>query len=318
MKTDLLLKAGLGPLLAEHPLLCLDVGSRGGVEADLLPIAAAVDAVGFEPEPEAFAAVAGKPGPWRSFRQLPHALAGTEGPRVLHVPEAPEGASLLCHDPDLGRLWGKEQYFTIQARHTVQTRTLDAVLAEAGLAGAGPAYLKLDVEGAEMEILEGAPQTLAGLLAVKMEVAFIAFRSGQPLAAEILSFMRAKGFVLMDMMAPHHWRVQGTVTHPQAARQIIPYSRGQLVQGDYLFFRDPSAIDDPERRLQAAALAMAYGYFDHALGLLDGAGMSGAEALVDRCSRVYGRAVWVAEMRRHLRLFVTYGRSFLALEGGGR
>ena len=41
-------------LFSNAGLIAVDVGARGGFEPDLLPIAWAVDAVGFEPEPEAF------------------------------------------------------------------------------------------------------------------------------------------------------------------------------------------------------------------------------------------------------------------------
>jgi len=39
-------------------MVCVDVGTRGGFEPDRLPLAGAVDAIGFEPEPVAFAALA--------------------------------------------------------------------------------------------------------------------------------------------------------------------------------------------------------------------------------------------------------------------
>lgn len=321
MKPDLLSAAGLRGLLGDSPLVCLDVGSRGGFEPDLLPIAGLVEAIGFEPEPEAFAALSAQErGPWRSLRHLPHALAGDTGERVLHVPEAPEGTSLLPHDESWGRIFGKTQLSRLASTVTVGTLTLDAALAEADVDGA--AYLKLDVEGAELEILQGAPRTLADLLAVKAEVSFIPQRRGQPLARDVEAFMAERGFDLMDLMRIHRWRVNGDVLHPQAARQAVPYSCGQLVQGDYLFFRRPDAIADMKRRLQAAVIAMTYGYFDHAGRLLlepDTAAWLAqtqgcdARAVLDRASRLYGRAVWQTEVMRHLRLLWTYGRSFFAL-----
>ena len=42
--------AAFGRLLVERPLVALDIGARRGFVDDLLPIAAAVDAIGFEPD----------------------------------------------------------------------------------------------------------------------------------------------------------------------------------------------------------------------------------------------------------------------------
>ncbi|CUW38084.1 putative methyltransferases [Magnetospirillum sp. XM-1] len=323
MTPSLLLQAGLGPLLAAHPLACLDVGSRGGFESDLLPIAGAVDAIGFEPEPAAFRAVSGQgSGPWRSLRHLPHALAGTTGERTLYVPQDPASSSLLRHDPAIAGAFGKRHFSQLDHAVAVQTRVLDDVLDEANVTN--PAYLKLDVEGAELEILEAAPRALEHLLTVKAEVSFLPFRHGQPLAGDVEAFLRGHDFVLMDLMRPHHWRVHGYVAHPQAAAQTIPYSRGQLVQGDFLFFRSPDSVQSMERRLQLAALAMAHGHFDFAgrillepatttwLARTHGCDASG---LLDRCSQAFGRTVWRHKAAQHLRRMVTFARSWTALWG---
>jgi len=323
MKPNLLLDAGLGPLLRKHPITCIDVGSRGGFEPDLLPIAGAVDGVGFEPEPAAFAELVARPaGPWHSLRHLPIAIAGSEGTRTLHVPEDPEGASLLPHDQTFACSFDKQQFFRLVKTVSVQTRVLDAVLAQAGIDK--PAYLKLDVEGAELEILKGAPNAIAHLLAIKAEVSFVPFRIDQPLAGEVEAFLRGKGFVLMDLYRTHRWRVNGYVIHPYSAAQRIPYSRGQMVQGDFLFFRAPETIIGADRRFQAAALAMAHGYFDHAERLMDATttdwlnqtfGCDGRR-LLDECSRVYGRSVWKMEVWGHFRRFLTFARSLMALWSG--
>ena len=305
--TDLLKPTLLGALAARHPLTCLDVGSRGGFEADLLPVAFAVDAVGFEPDPVAFAALGSERGPWRSLKHLPVALAGSEGERPLYIPRDPVSASLLEHDESFGRRFGKPQFFERVRTVTVATRRLDDAAA-----GLRPAYLKLDVEGAELEILEAAPDTLAGLLALKVEVSFLPFRKDQPLAGDIDRFLRGHGFELMELVRPAHWRRHGDVVHPQSGGGPIPYSRGQLAQGDYLYFRHPDAVAGPEKAVQAAVLAAAHGYFDHAEVLLARLGPD-AGPMVAEASRRFGRAVWRSEVGRHLRLLVTYARSFRRL-----
>lgn len=185
-----------------------------------------------------------------------------------------------------------------------------------------PAYLKIDVEGAELAILQASPQTLASLLSLKIEVGFLRFRHSQPIAAEIEIFLRSQGFVLMDFVSPHHWRIQGTAAHPQSGNGPVPYSRGQLAQGDYLFFRDPETVAEPERLFQLAVLSMAHGFFDHALSILSRPPAAvwlereyglRPEPLVIEASKLYGRMIWRKATVRHLRRLWTYGRSALNL-----
>lgn len=309
-----------GRILSQHPIVCVDIGSRGGVEADLLPISFAVDALGFEPDPEEYAALAERPsGPWRSLRYLPFAVAGSDGPRTLNVPVDPNGASLLQHDERIGERFNKRQFFERRQSVAVETRALDAVLAEAEK---WPAFLKLDVEGLELEILSSSPRALESTLALKVEASFIPFRHDQPLMFDIHNFLSTQGFVLMDIIRPNHWRTNGHVIHPFATRQKIPYSRGQLVQADLLYVRTAERINEPERLFQSAALAMIYGFFDHAESILRMQVMvdwltqnhrADAGDLLDEASRKYGLAIWRAEFSQHLRRIWTFLRSYRAL-----
>jgi len=318
---DLLRPTRFGHILAEHPLQALDIGSRGGFEPDLAPIAFAVDAIGFEPEPEAFAALAGQPkGAWRSLRHLPVAVSGADGERTLYIPRDPQSSSLLEPDQSVGDAFAKPDFCTVARTATVATRALDSIAGEFGLVR--PAFLKLDIEGAEMEVLNGAPATVSELLVLKTEIGFVRFRHGQPIAAEIDLALRDRGFELMDFFRPARWRIRDSVIAPQAGRDAIPYSRGRIMHGDYLFFRRPETIADPERCLQLAAIAMAYGFFDHAAQVLERPEMAdwlrrrhGAEVgpLVAEASRRMGRAAWLRAVAAHLRLMWTYGRSALNL-----
>jgi hypothetical protein len=78
------------------------------------------------------------------------------------------------------------------------TTTLDKALCEYG-----PIYptvfLKLDVQGAEIEILRGSRDTLAKVEVIQLEVALLPYNDGAPLAADVLSFMNERNFKLYDI-----------------------------------------------------------------------------------------------------------------------
>ena len=61
-------------------------------------------------------------------------------------------------------------------------------------------YLKLDVQGAELEVLEGSERTLTSAKFVQLECSILQFNHGAPLIAEILAFMHSRGFVVFDLI----------------------------------------------------------------------------------------------------------------------
>ena len=80
---------------------------------------------------------------------------------------------------------------------TLPMTTLDAVLTETGFGR--PDFLKLDVQGYELEVLKGAPNALAAAEVVLLEVNLIPINRGAPLLAETVAFMAARGFRVYDI-----------------------------------------------------------------------------------------------------------------------
>lgn len=79
----------------------------------------------------------------------------------------------------------------------IDMTTLDAVLRKTGF---GPAdFLKLDVQGYELEVLKGAPFALAAAEVVLMEINLIPVYEGAPLLHEAVSFMYESGFQAYDI-----------------------------------------------------------------------------------------------------------------------
>lgn len=73
--------------------------------------------------------------------------------------------------------------------------TLDSILE---FAGAPVDFLKLDVQGYELEVLKGATKSLAAAQAVLMEASLVPINAGCPLIGDVMSFMSAAGFRLFD------------------------------------------------------------------------------------------------------------------------
>lgn len=66
-----------------------------------------------------------------------------------------------------------------------------------------PDFLKLDVQGFELEVLRGANEVLQSVEAVMMEVSLIEINKGAPLFAEVVRFMADRGFEVGDVLEIH-------------------------------------------------------------------------------------------------------------------
>lgn len=80
-----------------------------------------------------------------------------------------------------------------------QLRRLDSVLKDVQ----APAFLKIDAQGYELEILEGAEGLLPAVDAILLEISIIEINRGAPLLHDVVSVMKRLGFVTYDILEIH-------------------------------------------------------------------------------------------------------------------
>ena len=263
-------------MLATHPIgrlidalapSVLDIGARGGAVEELLAIAPASRIVCFEPDKaEADALAAKGDARWRQFTVLPFAIGGQSAPQSLHVPADPRAASLLEPDPAMADRFGQSHLHVARSTVTVETRTLDGLRREGQLDRVD--YMKIDVEGAELDILKAGTAVLQDCVALKVECSFLPQRLNQPLIWDIVPFLGAAGFEVVDLQDIHRWRRRNLPAHPYRVRADMEDSRGQVAQCDVILLRAPSKTEHPDQALRLIVLSAALGFFDYATGVL--------------------------------------------------
>lgn len=81
---------------------------------------------------------------------------------------------------------------------TLQTKCLDTILSSRNIHKVD--MIKLDVQGSEIEVLQGASQTLAkGVEFILLEVSVLQYNEGAPLFADVVAYMSSIGYVLFDI-----------------------------------------------------------------------------------------------------------------------
>lgn len=111
-------------------------------------------------------------------------VLASEAGRVVTFFEMETGSSLF-----------EEQSNAPRESKSYVTDTLDNIAAGLG----GPLFLKLDVQGAELEVLKGGEETLARCEVIQLEVAMLPYNEGAPTFLEVLSYMDERGFVPLDV-----------------------------------------------------------------------------------------------------------------------
>jgi len=59
-------------------------------------------------------------------------------------------------------------------------------------------FIKMDVQGYELEVLRGATRAMAQAQAIYLEVSLVPINQGCPLIDEVMQFMTGRGFRLLD------------------------------------------------------------------------------------------------------------------------
>ena len=81
---------------------------------------------------------------------------------------------------------------------TVPVVRIDDVVRDKELAG--PYFIKADVQGAELDALDGAQETLTQTEVVVLEVSLFEFLKGAPQLFDVVSYMKERGFVVYDVI----------------------------------------------------------------------------------------------------------------------
>jgi FkbM family methyltransferase len=230
--------------LSVTQLTVVDVGARGGVDRRWAAWGDALRTIEFEPGET-------PPPSERGRMVLPVGISNRQGTAVLHVTRKAENSSCQRPANSYLRHFPQPERFEVTGDATIPVDTLDHALAEAGVTR--PDFLKIDVQGHEQAVIDGAAQTLRTVAGVEIETAFNPIYDGQPHFSEVDTRLRQAGLRLVDLR-PAYWK--------RTARPIS--GRGELVFADALYF-----ADDRRDISRLILCALAYRKFDFALELTD-------------------------------------------------
>ena len=236
-------------------LTTLEIGARqlkGETEPfhQLINTLPSAKLVGFEPDE--FACKELNQNSSDQFRYYATALSNTEGTVPFYETVHPMCASLYEPNELLLRRYNGMEVAELQQVSELTTTTLDQFMSEH--VGNAAEFIKIDVQGAELDIFQGGLQTLKDVLFIVAEVEFVELYLGQPLFGDVSSFLQKQGFMFHKFA-------------DLAGRALKPIMLGgsvntatQHMWADAVFIRDLNQFDNftSEQLLITGALAFVY------------------------------------------------------------
>jgi tRNA (mo5U34)-methyltransferase len=189
------------------------------------------------------------------YRFLPYAL-GDGSEKTLRVCNVTMTSSLYEPNQELlSAFQDLPELMQVVSRQPLMTKRLDDV-PEAADAD----FLKLDVQGAELDVIRGASKSLGSVLVVQTEVEFVPLYESQPLFADVDIALRAHGFVFHKFLG-----LSGRAFKPfrRKDKRYAPLS--QILWADAVYVRDFTRFGElvPDQLLKLAlVLVECYGSVD--------------------------------------------------------
>lgn len=219
----------------------------------------------------------------------PVALSGSSGERTLYV-AAHAGASSLF--PPLQRVNSRLAYapgrrlsdlHEVVEERSVATMSLDDLRKSGAISDCD--FMKLNVQGAELEILRGGFSLLQEAIGLQTEASFYQVYDRAPYFADVDQLLRQQGFHFFDMLAPNTIGRHSMPFEPRSdeASRFWRWPSRQLFEAHFLYLRDPirdQEKDMPDEKLaKLVCIAEIWGQLEYAFDLLNWASSSRSHLL---------------------------------------
>lgn len=246
---------------------------------------------GFEPDEDECARLNADSSirkPWSAFRIEPIALAAGDGAAQLHLLSTPTNHSLLKPKVEFTERYNMVKWRQIGVVPLVTTNLDKLLFGLPRQEDYWGEFLKLDTQGTEFEILQGAERTLAQrTVAVFREVEFFQVMEGKKFS-DVELFLRERGFAFYGFATTGYRSCKFLDKRVEAGRERMFYA-------DAVFFKDPLPGGPQREPLSMRgnhvlfACTILLGYYDFALELALATWAFGVEAtriekLVRKCA----------------------------------
>lgn len=262
--TEKFKNTNVGKRMLNDPLGFFDVGSLGGIHPIADDMSKFLNVACFEPNKIEIEKIKKDPKNTKYNKVLfcKNALSNKKGIEELYITKLPTNASLLKPSKKFIKRYNAIN-FEILKKLKIETTTIDLICKTEEFKNQyKPEFIKLDTQGTEYEILEGAKINLnKTTTAILCEVSFFKLYEKQKFLHDICSLLYKYGFKLYGLY-PNYRSTQ------MMSKNDFEYEE-RLIWGDAVFFWDPfdeHVKNITPRRIDSLLIStIILGYYDFSL-----------------------------------------------------
>jgi FkbM family methyltransferase len=226
----------------------VDVGAAGKIEQRWESISQHLNYIGFEPDERSRELLAKQPNGCKSYSLKENALWSEKTRLSFNVCKGFQASSLLPPNFKFISKYPDSDRVQVIDKFVMNVVSLDS------LALKEIDFIKMDTQGAEIQILMGGKKTLNEVLGLELELMFAELYQNQAQFGEVKNWAEEQGFEFLDFLNLARWERD----------KLEGY--GQCVFGDALFMRVPESLNFENLKIRKIssylAILLLYRRFD--------------------------------------------------------
>ena len=192
----------------------------------------------------------------RGVEYYPHALGEKNEKKKLYMTQQPMCTSLYKPNEKLIRLYNNLEVAYLKNETEIETITLDTFADKYNINDVD--FIKVDVQGAELDIFKGGKNVLKNVIKIICEVEFLPLYENQPLFGDVNNFLNQNDFMLNKFLG-----FGGRGLRPLIAKEG-PNAMSQFMWSDAVFIRNIEKIQSlsDDKLMKLSLLSAIYNSID--------------------------------------------------------
>lgn len=254
-------KKNIVRLLHEEKLVIADIGSTGGLDGRWFYLDGFIKKYSFDPDLRA----ENKNDEFEKVFNI--GLWSSEANKEIFLTKFPSASSVFRPNMGILNRFLNHDCHEVVGRVEIKLASLDSIMGHEDNID----FIKVDTEGADLEIIRGASKTIKStVIGIQAEAQFLERNQGSPMFSDLDPVIRSSGYWLMELKR-QSWIRKNNINNIDAVPQLIWADAVYMITENEAIKR--ALHMEPSRRLgflsKIILISIAYGYFDYAMEILE-------------------------------------------------